>query len=210
MGGADAEPVEDERAELRASRMRLVLAADAEHREIERELHGVVQQHFVALGVNLQLAAQAVDTDPAAAKELLASMGQHVREAIADTAKLARRIHPPLLEADLAVALRSALGAAAIPVTVDVAAGSAYQRHVALTCYFVCLEAVARTVGTERAAVTVRDERERVDVEVVLTGGQGPPELAGLVDRVQALGGSLTTSSGEDGARVLASLPVSR
>ena len=193
MVGADAEPVEDERAELRASRMRLVLAADAEHREIERELHGVVQQHFVALGVNLQLAAQAVDTDPAAAKELLA-----------------QRIHPPLLEADLAVALRSALGAAAIPVTVDVAAGSAYQRHVALTCYFVCLEAVARTVGTERAAVTVRDERERVDVEVVLTGGQGPPELAGLVDRVQALGGSLTTSSGEDGARVLASLPVSR
>ena len=99
----------DEGAELRASRERLVLAADAQHREIERELHGVVQQHFVALGVNLQLAAQAVDTDPAAAKELLASMGRDVREAIADTARLADRIHPPLLEADLAVALRSAL-----------------------------------------------------------------------------------------------------
>ena len=200
----------DERAALRASRERMVLAADAEHREIERELHGVVQQHFVALGVNLQLAAQAVDTDPAAAKELLASMGRDVREAIADTAKLAARVHPPLLEADLAVALRSALAAAAFPVTVDVHAVGAFRSHVALTCYLVCLEAVTRSESAERAVVTVREEEGRVDLEVVLTGGQGPPELAGLVDRVQALGGSLTTSSRADGARVVASLPVSR
>ena len=199
----------DEGAELRASRERLVLAADAQHREIERELHGVVQQHFVALGVNLQLAAQAVDTDPAAAKELLASMVRDVRVAIADTARLAERIHPPLLEADLAVALRSALASAAIPVTVDVPS-VAYPRHVALTVYRVCLAAVAGAEGVERAAVEVRDEADRVDVDVELTGARESPELGGLLDRVRALGGSLTISSSPDGARVSASLPVPR
>jgi len=199
--------VHDELAELRASRERLVLAADAERRDLERELHGVVQQHFVALGVHLQLAAQAVDTDPSAAKELLASMGRDVREAIADTARLAERIHPPLLEADLAVALRSALGSAAIPVTVDVAR-STYARHVTLTVYRVCLAALAGAEGVERAAVEVRDEVGRVDVDVELTGARSSPELGGLVDRVRALGGSLTISSSPDGARVRASLPV--
>jgi signal transduction histidine kinase len=209
MGGGDARPVGDEEAELRASRERLVLAADAEHREIERELHGVVQQHFVALGVNLQLAAQAVDTDPSAAKELLASMGRDVREAIADTARLAERIHPSLLEADLAVALRSALASAAIPVTIDVAR-STYPRHVALTVYRVCLAALAGAEGVARAAVEVRDEAGRLDVDVELSGARGTPELGGLVDRVQALGGGLTISSCPGGARVRASLPVPR
>ena len=199
----------DELAELHASRERLVLAADAERRDLERELHAVVQQHFVALGVQLQLAAQAVEDDPSAAKELLASMGRDVREAIADTARLAERIHPPLLEADLAVALRSALATASIPVTVHVA-HVAYPRHVALTVYRLCLEALDGAEGVERAAVEVRVEAGRVDVDVELTGARSSPELGRLVDRVRALGGSLTISSSPDGALVRASLPVSR
>jgi signal transduction histidine kinase len=202
--------VRDERAEPRASRARLVLAADAERRDLERELHEVVQQHFVALGVGLQLVSQAMDADPAAAKELLASLGRDVRGAIADTSKLAERIHPPLLEVDLAVALRSALSAAAIPVTVDVPAGTAYPQHVALTCYLACLGAVARTDGAERAAVAVREEDGRVRLEVVLAGAPTPPELGSLADRVEALDGELAVSSGDGEIRVLASLPVSR
>ncbi len=60
--------------ELRASRKRLALAADAERRRIERELHDGVQQQLVALAANLELAAGSVDADPAAAKELLEEM----------------------------------------------------------------------------------------------------------------------------------------
>ncbi len=209
MGEGDAEAIRDELAELHASRERLVLAADAERRDVERELHAVVQQHFVALGVQLQLAAQAVEDDPSAAKELLASMGRDVREAIADTARLAERIHPPLLEVELAVALRAALASAAIPVTVDVPP-VAYPRHVALTVYRLCLEALDGAEGVERAAVEVRDEAGRVDVDVELGGARKTPELGCLVDRVRALGGSLTISSSPDGARVSASLPVPR
>ena len=67
----DARPAARRGGELRASRKRLVLAADADRRRIERELHEGVQQHLVALAVNLQLASRLADTDPPAAKELL-------------------------------------------------------------------------------------------------------------------------------------------
>ena len=102
--------------ELRASRERLVLAADAERRSIERELHDGPQQHLVALAVNLQLARRLADADPAAAKLLLEEMGRDVRQALDETGKLAHRIYPPLLEAGgLAAALRSAAVAVGVP-----------------------------------------------------------------------------------------------
>ena len=73
--------------ELRASRKRLVLAADADRRSIERDLHDGVQQHLVALAVNLQLARGLVDADPAAAKALLEEMGRDVQQALDETAR---------------------------------------------------------------------------------------------------------------------------
>ena len=68
------ERLRDEVAALQASRRRLVLAAESERQSIGRGLHDV-QQHFVAVAVNLQLARQLVDSDPAAAAELLDNMG---------------------------------------------------------------------------------------------------------------------------------------
>ena len=111
-------------AELHAARRRLVLAADADRRSIERELHEGVQQDLVALAVSLQLATQAVESDPAAAKELLEEMARDVQQAIAETAKLAQRIHPPLLEpGGLAAALRAAAVSSGVRGSVEVAAG---------------------------------------------------------------------------------------
>src|SRR6476469_4046720 len=96
-------------AELQASRKRIALAADAERRRIEHDLHSGVRQHLVALAVNLQLTGSLVDADPAAAQTLLDEMARHVQQALDETARLAQRIYPPLLEAGgLAVALRSA------------------------------------------------------------------------------------------------------
>src|SRR6266508_5642563 len=86
-------------ADLRASRERLVLAADADRRRIERDLHEGVQQHLVALAVNLQIAATLTDADPAAAKALLQEMGADVQQAVDETAQLAQRIYPQLLQA---------------------------------------------------------------------------------------------------------------
>src|SRR2546425_5672749 len=83
--------------ELQASRARVVAAADAERRRIERDLHDGAQQHLVALAVNLQLALQLADTDSAAAKALLEEMSADVREALDGVRELAEGIYPPLL-----------------------------------------------------------------------------------------------------------------
>ena len=92
--------------ELRASRERLVLAADADRRRIERDLHTVVQQQLVALAINLQQAGALADTDPAGATRLLAELERDVQQVLDEAAQLAQRIYPPLLEAGLAATLR--------------------------------------------------------------------------------------------------------
>ena len=101
--------------ELRASRRRLVLAADADRRTIERDLHDGVHQHLISLAVSLQLAGQAEGSDPVALPALLAEMARAVQDALEETAQLAQRIHPATLEAvDLAALLRSASTAAGV------------------------------------------------------------------------------------------------
>ena len=76
---------------------------------IERDLHEGVHQHLVALAVNLQLASRLTDTDPARGQALIEQMARDVQQALDETAQLAQRIYPPLLDAGgLAAALRSA------------------------------------------------------------------------------------------------------
>src|SRR5436309_1484166 len=83
--------------DLRASRSRVVAAADAGRRQIERDLHDGAQQHLVALSVNLQLARRLLENDPAAAVALLDEIGRDVRTALDDVRALAYRVYPPLL-----------------------------------------------------------------------------------------------------------------
>lgn len=198
-------------AELRASRRRLVLAADAERRMIERELHEGVQQHLIALAVNLQLAGTLPDADPAAAKALLDEMGRDVQQALDETAELAQRIYPPLLEAGgLAAALRSAAGSAGIRASLEIAARASYPPEVAGAVYWCCLEALEHAGAGARATVTVRDEDGAVVFEVVEDGSRSGAGLDRLRDRVDALGGRLTIESEPGrGTRVSGSLPLS-
>src|SRR5262245_32104854 len=83
--------------ELRASRTRVMAAADGERRRIERGLHDGVQQHLIALAVSLQLARELADSDPAALKALLEDITRDVREALESVRALAHGIYPSLL-----------------------------------------------------------------------------------------------------------------
>jgi signal transduction histidine kinase len=197
---------------LRASRKRLVLAADADRRTIERDLHEGVQQHLVALAVNLQLAGQAADSDPAAAKALLEEMGRHVQQALDETALLAQRIYPATLEAGgLAALLRSAAVSAGVPASVDVAAGSNYPPEVGMTLYLCWLDALARASGETRVTIRVREREDALAFEVIGNTARSDADLDRVRDRVEALGGRLTIRSGsERGIRVSGSLPLSR
>jgi signal transduction histidine kinase len=188
------------------------MAADADRRAIERDLHDGVHQHLVALAVNLQLAGQAADSDPAAAKTLLEEMGRDVQQALDETALLAQRIYPTTLEADgLAALLRSAAVNAGVRASVDVAAGSNYPPEVGMTVFLCWLDALARGSGETRLTITVREGEDALDFEVVGNAARSDADLVRVRDRVEALGGQLTIRSGPDGSiRASGSLPRSR
>lgn len=209
--------------ELRASRSRVVTAADAERRRIERDLHDGAQQHLVALSVNLQLARQLLVSDPAAAATLLEEIGRDVREALEGVRELAYRVYPPLLlDRGLVEALRAVASAAAIPTRVEAAALDRYPPDFEATVYFCCVEAldnVTRHAGAgARATVRVWSDQGALVFEVA-DNGAGFEELterrgAGLddmSDRLGALGGVLTVSSEQGrGTRVSGRIPFPR
>lgn len=198
-------------AELRASRKRLAISADAERRSIERALHEGVQQLLVALAANLELAAGSIDGDLETTKNLLVEMREDTRQALEETRKLAHRIYPPLLEAGgLVAALRAAAVSANVPTRIDVAAGTTCPPEIAGAVYFCCLDVLERAADGTPVTISVRNEEGAVAFEVVAECDVDEERLP-LRDRVEALGGRVTIRrrSGRQ-IGVAGSLPLSR
>ena len=188
---------------MRNQHERLVLAADADRRAIERELHGGVHQYLVALATTLQLARRAADSDPAAVNALLDEIEGDVRRALDEASLLAQRIYPSALElGGLAALLRTAAVQAGVSATVDVAADSSYAPEIAMTVYLCWLAALASATADGEVAISVReaDDALRFELAAEALGA----EFDRLQDRVEALGGSLTMESG----RLSGSLPL--
>lgn len=210
--------------ELRASRARIAAATDAERRLLERELHDGVQQHLVALSVNVQLARQLVESDPTAATERLAEMARDIREALESVRRVAQRIYPPLLiDRGLAEALAGAASAAGIPTRVDLAGLDRYPDDAEAAVYFCCIDALrdAAELGGNGARATLRvwEDLEELHFEVTVDNDPGDPVSPGpkgepsrsIEDRLGALGGHLDVSSDPGhGRRVLGSIPLVR
>jgi signal transduction histidine kinase len=197
--------------ELRASLKRLVVASDADRRKVERELHDGVQQHLIALAVNLQLAGQASNSDAAAAKTLLEEMGLDVQHALDETSLLAQRIYPAALEAGgLGTLLRSAAVSAGLPASVDVAAPSNHPPEVVMTLYLCWLNMLACGSVETRPRIRVRESEDALAFELVGNAACSEADLDSLRDRVEALGGRLAVTSGSGGGtRFSGSLPLS-
>jgi signal transduction histidine kinase len=199
--------------EVRASRARIVEAADAERRRVERDLHDGAQQRLVALGMRLELARES----QTGASALIDQTTAELTTAIAEVRGLARGLHPPILtEAGLAAALESLAERSPIPVRVD-APEDRYAPAVEAAAYFVVAEAltnVAKYSGASSATVTVRPTNGGLSVQVTDDGrGGADPDrgsgLRGLTDRVAAIGGRLTIQSPTGGGTtVLAELPT--
>ena len=181
--------------ELRASRARVVEAADAERRRTERELHDGVQQHLVALAVNLQVARQLAESDPDALRELLDELTRDVHEALEGVRTLARQIYPPLLlDLGLANALRNAAVESGAAVEVETA--ERFEPAAEAAVYFCCVELLGPGA------------RVRVWVEpgTLVFEADGEP-TATIADRLDAIGGTLTAEGGRVRGRVPLSPP---
>lgn len=195
----------DHADELRASRARVVAAADAERRRIERDLHDGAQQQLVAMAVSLGLARDLVSTEPDAVCALLDEMSDELRAAIDDLRSLAHGIYPPLLadrglgEALHAVAMRSG----AVHVAAD--GIGRYSADVETAVYFCCLEALQNCAKhAPDATVWIRLVQEPGWLEFSITD-DGPgfdPDtirpghgLVNMSDRMGSIGGSVTCTA---------------
>ena len=206
------------RADLAASRARIVQAADETRRRIERDLHDGVQQRLVSLGLDLRAAQAAV---PAELSELGAQLGrvaEGLGEALEELRELSHGIHPAILsEGGLGPALKVLARRSAIPVELDVHLEARLPAPVEVAVYYVVAEALTNAAKHAHAAVArvdvrAADGRLHLSVGDDGVGGADPARgsgLVGLSDRVQALGGTLTVHSpAGQGTRLLVDLPV--
>ena len=203
--------------ELRASRARIVQAADDERRRLERDLHDGAQQRLVSLALDLRLASAKLDSDPAAAKELLEESATELGEATTELRELARGLHPAVLsDRGLRPALEALASRAPLPVDLDGPPAERLPAAVESASYFVVAEAltnVARYARASHAEVSVSRANGQVEVEIRDDGiGGADPDagsgLRGLADRIAALDGRLeVTSPNGDGTVVRAVIP---
>jgi len=206
--------------DLRHARQRIIAAADAERRRIERDLHDGAQQRMVAVAVTLGLAEAQFRTDPEQARKLIAQAREEAQLAVKELRELARGIHPAVLsDRGLGPALEALATRAPVPVEVTGAPEEPLPPAVEACAYFVTAEAltnVAKYAHAREATVqlSVEDERLRLEVSDDGVGGadlDGGTGLRGLRDRVDALEGRFEVDSPlGGGTTVTAELPLER
>lgn len=205
---------------LRASQRRLVGAASAERRKIERDLHDGVQQKLVALRIELELARDLVDEGALEAR--LGELASGFDDALDELRSAAHGIYPPLLaDEGLDAALREVARRSAVPLTVELEDVGRLAEDRETAVYYCCLEAlqnVAKHAGDE-AAASLRLWRDRQAVRFSVTDdgvgfvprrpaakGAG---LTNMTDRIGAVGGTIAVKSAPgEGTTVLGAVTI--
>ena len=210
----------DSRAQLMASRARIVAAADGARRRIERDLHDGAQQRLASLVLRLRTAQADV---PSELRELGAELDRAVADgsgALEELQEIARGIHPAILaKGGLGPALKTLARRSAVPVELDVRTTGRLPEPVEIAAYYVASEALANAAKhADAAAVTVTVEADAEDHVLriaVWDDGVGGADftrgtgLVGLRDRVEALGGRIVLDSTPGaGTRLRAELPI--
>jgi signal transduction histidine kinase len=208
----------ESRAELEASRARIVATADATRRRFERDLHDGAQQQLVSLALELRAAQTAV---PSELGEHRAELG-HIAEGLTDVLdglrEIALGIHPAVLaEGGLGPAVRTLAQRSPIPVELDVQAEGPLPESVELAAYYVVCEALTNAAkhaqaSTVHVSIETRDGKLTVTVEDDGVGGADPNHgsgLIGLKDRAEAIGGNISVRSPhKEGTSLYLELPL--
>jgi PAS domain S-box-containing protein len=194
------------RADLIASRARVVAAADDGRRRLERDLHDGAQQRLVALGLQLRLAEASVPPDLQALREQLCDIVAGLTSVSGDLQEISRGIHPAILsKGGLAAALKVVARRSAVPVTLDLAIDRRLPDSVEVGAYYVVSEVnvvsdaltnAAKHARASHVAVCGQSKDDMLCLSISDDGIGGADlgkasGLVGLRDRVEALGGRM-------------------
>jgi signal transduction histidine kinase len=207
---------------LEEQRAAAVSAEATALRRLERDIHDGPQQRLVRLAMDLSRAQQQLDSDPAAARETLREALIQTRETLAELRALSRGIAPPILvDRGLPSALAALAGRSTVPVDLAVdpdlgTAGGRLDAAVENAAYFVVAESLTNVAKHSQASecwLAVARAGHRLGIVVADDGAGGAHlakghGLAGLADRVRALGGTLAVTSPPGGpTEIRADLP---
>jgi signal transduction histidine kinase len=205
------------RAELKASRARIVTAADQARQRFERDLHDGAQQRIVTLGLELRAIEASAPAEDAGLQTQLGEVIDGLSGLYADLQELSRGIHPAILSrGGLGPAIKTLARRSPIPVDLDLDLNSELPESVEVAAYYVIAEALTNTAKYAKASeATVRAVTRDGVLHLTITddgiGGASPGRgsgLIGLKDRVDALSGSLAVSSpASRGTTVTAVIP---
>jgi signal transduction histidine kinase len=200
------------RTELRASRARVVAAADETRRQIERDLHDGIQQRLVSLALKFRLTETMTPRPSDEIQNELVLLAEGLGAVLEELREISRGIHPAILaEGGLVPALKGLARRSAVPVALDVRLRSRVDEQLEIAAYYVASEALANAVKHAKASVVevcveIRDDRLVLAISDNGVGGVDPTRGSGLIginDRVEALGGTFSVSSPSGGGTAL-------
>lgn len=205
-------------AELQASRARIVAAADAARRGIERDLHDGAQQRIVSLGLGLRTLEASIPESDLALRKQVENLINGMADLYTELQELSRGIHPAILsKGGLAPALKTLARRSTVPVGLELDVAGRLPEPIEVAAYYVVAESLVNVAKHAQASgVTVRaalgDDELRLEVSDDGVGGAtagGGSGLIGLKDRVAAVFGELIVASDPGtGTTVTARIPV--
>ncbi len=206
------------RAELMASRARIVATADQTRRQIERDLHDGIQQQLVSLGLEVRAAQATVPPQLGELEGALARVADGLSSVFDELREISHGIHPAILsEGGLKPALKVLRRRSAVPVELDLHTERRLPEPVEVAAYYVVSEALTNAAKHAHASVVhVEVDTQDATLQLAIRDdgiggadlGQGSG-LLGLSDRIEALGGTLqVTSPAGNGTTVLVKIPL--
>jgi len=208
----------ESRAELDASRARIVATADATRRRIERDLHDGAQQQLVSLALEVRAAQASAPLEMTQHQDKLSDIAEGLTTALDGLREIALGLHPAILaEGGLAPALKTLAHRSPIPVELEVRTVGRLPESVEVAAYYVVSETLTNAAKHSRASqvqveVEVRDRALYIAVSDDGIGGADAARgsgLLGLKDRAEAIGGTISLESRQGvGTSLIAELPL--
>jgi signal transduction histidine kinase len=192
------------RAELSASRARIVAAADQTRRRLERDLHDGIQQRLVSLALKARTIESMTPRPAAEIQDELSLLARGLGTALDELREISRGIHPAVLsEAGLGPALKALARRSGVPVELDLNLGQGHGDQLDVAAYYITSEALTNAAKHARASVIEvhADTRDGALTLLIRDDGIGGADssrgtgIVGLKDRVEALGGTISLRS---------------